>query len=540
MNNLGWPFYFGFDEETFSFHSPPQMIREFAGHYGERYGFTQRVGFDEGIVSFASGPDQDAFRHAFVHGLRALENFTKVVDPEVPRFLTEEEGHRHFDEAARKALWWGFANEFFAGNEAGSHLMDLWNNGLGTDLARQLLKKNDWHHADLTNDDFADFVAERVKREGAMFIKNKDDPRATDPALFNQDYLPDDSWFSGDVDVWRRLISYFRRPWRRVPPLLDTLAEKFPEKYGGWRERASEADRMFEEFPFEALSINAFDPMADRVLKAITSGVPSDEIAEHLRTGGDLDEDGGFKRKGHPYAGETEHTESEAGEESNESSLTFDAKNRNFARKTSYDTYKRLGSTPEEEAQGLDEYRSLLRESYVEMNGHQEAAKMLAARKFARIWGLTDFAPVGAGTVVRYPVETAYADLEKNGHAYVRQDVEALFESEGIVPAKWYLSPNEKTARDRRLGPTDSEGYGPRMTLAYDDATGVRHTMTTDFQANVGRVKQRQAKPQVEGRQERVRQPEHPMNEETGNESGTWPGEQIQVPGLKSEPRTSH
>ncbi|MCV0425947.1 MAG: hypothetical protein K5905_10770 [Roseibium sp.] len=162
-----------------------------------------------------------------------------------------------------------------------------------------------------------------------------------------------------------------------------------------------------------------------------------------------------------------------------------------LARKTSYDTYKRLGTSPEEEAAGVEEYYSILRQSYVEMNGHMEAAEILAMRRFKRIWNLSAFAPVEEGTIVRNPVETVYSDVEKNGHGYVREEAEELLSSQGISAARWYLSPNEMTERDKRLGKTDSDGYGPRMTLSYDDATGARHKVTDSFQANVKGASQR-------------------------------------------------
>ncbi|MFB9175230.1 hypothetical protein ACFFVJ_19660, partial [Roseibium salinum] len=121
-----------------------------------------------------------------------------------------------------------------------------------------------------------------------------------------------------------------------------------------------------------------------------------------------------------------------------------------FARRTSYDTYRRLGLTPEEEAQAVEEFRALVKESYVDMGGDMEAAQLLAGRLFAFDWGLSAFAQAPEGTVLKHPVEKVYPELEGAGHDYIRSDVEAFLEAQGIKAARWYLTPNEKTGRDRK------------------------------------------------------------------------------------------
>ncbi|QFT68000.1 hypothetical protein FIU93_14525 [Labrenzia sp. THAF35] len=162
-----------------------------------------------------------------------------------------------------------------------------------------------------------------------------------------------------------------------------------------------------------------------------------------------------------------------------------------LARKSSYDRYRQIGRTAAEEAEALADYERLFRQSYVELGGHKEAARDYAIYRFKQMWGLSAFAPEAAGTVLKYPVETAYPDLEKDGHGYVRKDVEDLLKAQGVRAAKWHLMPNDKTGRDRQQAPADEDGYGPRMTLTYDDETGKRHLLTEDFQANVGRVRDR-------------------------------------------------
>ncbi|MET1411650.1 hypothetical protein ABVF61_05250 [Roseibium sp. HPY-6] len=161
-----------------------------------------------------------------------------------------------------------------------------------------------------------------------------------------------------------------------------------------------------------------------------------------------------------------------------------------FARKTSYDTYRKLGRTPEEQQEALEHYEDLRRESYID-TGNIHMAEVLAGELFKLRWDRSAFA-TDDGTVMKYPVEKAYIDPEKDGHGYVRADVEALLASEGIRARKWYLEPNGKTGRDLAWGSMDRDGYGPRMTLSYDDEAGRRHVLTEAFQAHVNGARQRQ------------------------------------------------
>ncbi len=175
-------------------------------------------------------------------------------------------------------------------------------------------------------------------------------------------------------------------------------------------------------------------------------------------------------------------------------------------RKTSYDTYRRIGTSPEEEAEALEDFRALSKESFVEMGGHREAAEDLALWKFKRKWNLSAFSPEAEGTVVKHPVETVYPDVDGSGHGYVRQDAEAYLKEQGIKAAKWYLSANEKTGRDRQQGQTDDQGFGPRMTLYYDDETGARHEATDSFQADVRGASRRRTQATNRKRREELAQ----------------------------------
>jgi|GEM_PF-3240567 len=197
-------------------------------------------------------------------------------------------------------------------------------------------------------------------------------------------------------------------------------------------------------------------------------------------------------------------------------------------RQTSYDTYQQLGATPEEEARAIEEYWELLKKSHVDMGGHAEAAEALAAWRYQWNWGLSAFGP--EGTVVKHPVEKVYPDLDQDGHGYVRDGAEALLKARGVSAARWYLSANEKTGRDRRLGQMDDTGFGPRMTLSYDDADGARHVVTETFQADVHGAERRSGV--------KTRVGETPMPS-PGNELPGAAVEAVSVPVPRAKPEVS-
>ncbi|MCK7613598.1 hypothetical protein [Roseibium sediminicola] len=135
-------------------------------------------------------------------------------------------------------------------------------------------------------------------------------------------------------------------------------------------------------------------------------------------------------------------------------------------RTSSFDRYRQLGRSLEEEASALADYSTLYRESFVDMNGDPDAAGLLAIDRFARDWGLSSHTPDAEGTVLKFPLENVYPALRETGHDYVREDAEAQLERQGIGAVRWYLSPNDKTGSDWRRGGVDEQGLGPRMTLS--------------------------------------------------------------------------
>ncbi len=79
-DDLGWPASIQVDVSNFQVHSPPVIMREFAGVYGERFGSITQTVITNGIREFANTSKQDAFRHAFESArLKQLEvAYTKI------------------------------------------------------------------------------------------------------------------------------------------------------------------------------------------------------------------------------------------------------------------------------------------------------------------------------------------------------------------------------------------------------------------------------------------------------------------------------
>ncbi len=254
MGEIGWPS--AFRTKYGRLRLPPTVMREFAGVYGVEHGLTHQTGDQNGVLTFADTKPQDAFRHAFVHGLKALERVRQRQGyrqsigvsgaSQAERFAA-----RVFEGARREALEWGFDNERFARNNLPQHLQDFWNNGVGTDLAWEYLRDHNYDTSNMTNDTFAAYVAGKIKAEPERFILDPThDPRANDPERFDERYLPPDAWsiFETLGDLRGNDSS-----------VRDRLRVKFPERYpkaedrrlrqgGSGRRRASASDGAANRF----------------------------------------------------------------------------------------------------------------------------------------------------------------------------------------------------------------------------------------------------------------------------------------------------
>ena len=164
--------------------SPAVVFRAWAGEYGAARGLTTKDGEDDGRPTFDPSEKQDAFRHAFVMGAHYLDWTSRVHLPAMARE----------DVAVFQSLMPGYLNEVVAANPLDQHLMDYWNNYEGIKLAREAYKI---HGERITNDLFADYVAEKVLESAALppgkgrFIHDSmNDARAKKIELFEAERLP--------------------------------------------------------------------------------------------------------------------------------------------------------------------------------------------------------------------------------------------------------------------------------------------------------------------------------------------------------------
>jgi hypothetical protein len=219
-NSIHWP---GFLTLNNAVRLPPTVMREYAGSYGVNYGFTKQTGINNGVITYSETPQQDAFRHAFVHGLYALS-----VNASDSRMVGQGAGlggslsDRFMSVAAPSAFDLGFANEFFASNPIEQHLHDLWNNGTGIELAYIYAKAHDFNYSLMSNQGFADFIADQIKNNPGLFIFEYTDPRIVNPSLYDLAFIPT----SGDISLLHRSISLYNNE-GLTPDLIDRLEAYF-------------------------------------------------------------------------------------------------------------------------------------------------------------------------------------------------------------------------------------------------------------------------------------------------------------------------
>lgn len=155
-------------------------------------------------------------------------------------------------------------------------------------------------------------------------------------------------------------------------------------------------------------------------------------------------------------------------------------------RQTSYGRFRRFRSGEAGEEAARADYEELFRKSFLDMGGDQDAAELLAIERFAQFWSVSSFTPDAEGTVLRHPVEAVYPKDGGGSHEYVRAEAARALREAGIDTKHLYVAPNERTGSDWRMGAVDSDGYGPRMTLSYEDAaSGGLRILTDAFQVPV-------------------------------------------------------
>lgn len=111
-----------------------------------------------------------------------------------------------------------------------------------------------------------------------------------------------------------------------------------------------------------------------------------------------------------------------------------------------------LGETPAQAAAMTAEYRDILQESVFDTAGDTSLATALAAERFKRRYGVSDFTISGAKTVTRYPPEIAYPAGVDGTHGYVRDQVKEALGKAGVSADETYLQPGTMTESDVKAG----------------------------------------------------------------------------------------
>lgn len=112
----------------------------------------------------------------------------------------------------------------------------------------------------------------------------------------------------------------------------------------------------------------------------------------------------------------------------------------------------KLGSTPMQSAAMVAEYRGILEESLYDTAGNQDTAKALAADRFKRRYGVSEFTLGGTGIVTRMPPELTYRRGADGTHRYISDQLKAALKAEGIAAKEIYLQADAQTEQDFNSG----------------------------------------------------------------------------------------
>lgn len=137
---------------------------------------------------------------------------------------------------------------------------------------------------------------------------------------------------------------------------------------------------------------------------------------------------------------------------------------------------RRVGVNPDAEAAIIGDFRRYVEEAVTE-TGDLDLAKSVAGERFKRVYGTSQFSPVGGDVIMRYPVEKAYPADPSGSHEWVKaQAIEAL-KGEGVDAGNVYLMPmpNGQTERDIQTG------RPARYQIFYEDKDGALQQFNLPF-----------------------------------------------------------
>lgn len=112
----------------------------------------------------------------------------------------------------------------------------------------------------------------------------------------------------------------------------------------------------------------------------------------------------------------------------------------------------KLGETPAQAAAMVGEYASILEESMFDAAGDTALAKTLAADRFRRRYGTSEFTISGPKVITRLPPEITYPAGKDGTHGYIRDQVKDALSEAGIVAGDVYLQADHTTAQDVSAG----------------------------------------------------------------------------------------
>jgi hypothetical protein len=127
----------------------------------------------------------------------------------------------------------------------------------------------------------------------------------------------------------------------------------------------------------------------------------------------------------------------------------------------------KLGETPAQSAAMVADYKDMLTESLADTAGDQELAKTLAANRFKRLYGVSEFAISGDKAVTRLPPSVTYPAGVDGTRGYIREQAKDALKAAGISARDVYLQADDLTDQDFKAGKP------ARYELWYRDNDGV-------------------------------------------------------------------
>lgn len=112
----------------------------------------------------------------------------------------------------------------------------------------------------------------------------------------------------------------------------------------------------------------------------------------------------------------------------------------------------KLGETPAQSAAMVADYKSILEESLFDAAGDQGHATALAADRFRRRYGTSDFTISGSKVITRLPPEVTYPVGSDGTHDYIREQAKAALSGAGVSADAIYLQADALTERDVSAG----------------------------------------------------------------------------------------